>query len=911
MTRSHHDRPGEIVDVLLSIPDDRREAAARLMCGDDEALRRAVDDALSAAVQEALLQRLREETGLREERVTEDAAAASAASGMTEERGARIGPYRLLERIGEGGFGVVYIAEQAGSLSRRVALKIIKEGMDTRAVVARFEAERQALAIMDHPSIAKIFDAGTTPGGRPYFVMELVRGVSITQYCEENRLSPRERVELMIPVCQAIQHAHQKGIIHRDIKPGNVLVGVVDGKPVPKVIDFGIAKAMAGPLTDKTVYTAFRQFVGTPTYMSPEQLLQSGVDVDTRADVYSLGVLMYELLTGSPPYDTEALLKLGIEAMQNAVRETDPPKPSNRVMTMEAGRRTSVATARRLQPDRLEGVLRGELDWMVMKAVEKDRVRRYQAASELAEDLNRFLSGEPVRAGPPSGLYRARKFIRRNRGAAVMAGVVLAGLMTTLVGTAVGLRREAAARAVAVENARIAQENEARARSDRARAESSAKATESAMRFMDDVLSGADSARHEGRQDITVREMLDKAVQWADAGHDSAGRPLVPEVEAGIRQSLSGTYYGIGRYDDGLVQAQKALKLIEGIHGGDSLPAFDALGYVARGLWNTGKPLELERIARRRLALVDSLKIRNTLRHSFALDNLSLSFHSRGMAAEALAASRLRLTMLESMNPRNLTQIRGALHEVAINSFLVGKSEEALIHCRRNVEMTRAAGHELSLARRLALLGHCLMSLDRLEEAEEACRQSMEIVNRLQGPDHPGPTYERLALIRVLILRGKVEEAAARFAHLEKLPVPKRETVARQIPWMKALLLRAQGHPEQAIRMYEEMQRAGIAAGWNPMQDPVLDVVAKSCGAYNDVHQFDLVIREGSAYLRRGRELLGTDATNTVLRPLAREILRACNALDTPQSRAIAADLIQQYPALEPATPLGKFTPSH
>ncbi len=433
----------EILELLASLPDSRRADAARLLCGDDASLRVKVDEALSQQAQDQLLERIVTHAARRPDGPPVDTSTTTLLDRPNDSAvGRTIGVYKIRERIGEGGFGEVFAAEQSEPINRRVAIKIIKPGMDSRAVVARFEAERQALAMMAHPHIANVLDAGTTPDGRPYFVMELVRGVPITEYCEENRLSPRERIELMIPVCQAIQHAHQKGIIHRDIKPGNVLVTILDGKPVPKVIDFGIAKAIAGTgrLTDKTIYTAFRQFIGTPGYMSPEQLLQSAVDVDTRSDVYALGVLMYELLSGSLPFDTDSLLKEGLERMQQVVREQDPPKPSTRVMTMDAGKRTSIAAARRLQPDKLGGVLRGEVDWMVMKAVEKDRNRRYQSPTELADDLRRFLSGEAVKASPPSGLYRARKFLRRYRGPVTLVAVAFAGLIALTVSIWWGLQ---------------------------------------------------------------------------------------------------------------------------------------------------------------------------------------------------------------------------------------------------------------------------------------------------------------------------------------------------------------------------------------------------------------------------------------------------------------------------------------
>src|SRR5688572_5260110 len=296
---------------------------------------------------------------------------------ITEKPGDKIGRYKLLQQLGEGGCGVVYMAEQEEPVRRRVALKIIKLGMDTKSVIARFEVERQALAMMDHPNIAKVFDGGATSTGRPYFVMELVRGVRITEYCDQNNLSTRQRLELFIQVCQAIQHAHQKGVIHRDIKPSNILVTLHDSKPVPKVIDFGIAKAVEQRLTDKTLFTQFAAFIGTPTYMSPEQAEMSGLDMDTRSDIYSLGVLLYELLTGKTPFDAEVLMGATIEQCRRTIREEEPARPSNRLATMSKPELTTTANRRRIEAPTLISSLRGDLDWIVMKCLEKDRTRRY------------------------------------------------------------------------------------------------------------------------------------------------------------------------------------------------------------------------------------------------------------------------------------------------------------------------------------------------------------------------------------------------------------------------------------------------------------------------------------------------------------------------------------------------------
>jgi serine/threonine protein kinase/tetratricopeptide (TPR) repeat protein len=352
-----------------------------------------------------------------------------------ETTGTRIGPYKLLQEIGRGGFGVVWMAEQETPIRRMVALKIIKDGMDTKEVIARFEAERQALALMDHPNIARVFDAGATDAGRPYFVMELVRGVEITRYCDENRLTVEGRLRLFMTVCQAVQHAHQKGVIHRDLKPSNILVTHHDGVPVPKVIDFGIAKATMSQLTEKTLFTQFHAFIGTPAYTSPEQMEMSGLDVDTRSDIYSLGVLLYELLTGRPPFDANELVKSGLEAMRRTIREIDPPRPSHRLTTLGKDARDTVARQRRTESAKLSTLVGGDLDWVVMRCLEKDRTRRYETATGLALDIERHLENEPVRARPPSTAYVLKKLIRRHKFAFIAGGTIAVAVVLGLIGT--------------------------------------------------------------------------------------------------------------------------------------------------------------------------------------------------------------------------------------------------------------------------------------------------------------------------------------------------------------------------------------------------------------------------------------------------------------------------------------------
>src|SRR5205807_694134 len=343
--------------------------------------------------------------------------------------------YKLLEPIGEGGFGVVFLAEQTQPVRRKVALKVLKPGMDMRQVVARFEAERQALALMDHPNIARVFDGGETTGGRPYFVMELVKGIPITEFGDRNSLNVRERLGLFVHVCAAVQHAHQKGVIHRDLKPSNVLVTVQDGAPLVKVIDFGIAKALGQQLTDKTLFTGFAQMIGTPLYMSPEQAALSNVDVDTRSDIYSLGVLLYELLTGTTPFDKERLKEASYDEMRRIISEEEPPKPSTRISTLGQAA-TTVSAQRKSDPKRLSQLVRGELDWIAMKALEKDRNRRYETASAFAADVLRYLHDEPVLACPPSTWYRFRKLARRHKAALVGGAVVALVMLVAVAGLA-------------------------------------------------------------------------------------------------------------------------------------------------------------------------------------------------------------------------------------------------------------------------------------------------------------------------------------------------------------------------------------------------------------------------------------------------------------------------------------------
>ncbi len=547
-------------EALEKTTPAERAAYLDQACAGDPVLRERV---------ERLLAR-HEEAGSFLERLAAQGPDVTTEAAIREGPGTIIGSYKLLEQIGEGGFGVVFMAEQTQPIRRKVALKILKPGMDTRQVVARFEAERQALALMEHPNIARVLDGGETATGRPFFVMELIRGVPITEYCDQHQLPVNQRLELFADVCKAVRHAHQKGIIHRDIKPSNVLITMHDGTPVAKVIDFGVAKAMGQQLTDRTLFTNFVQMVGTPLYMSPEQAEMSGLDIDTRADIYALGVLLYELLTGTTPFDRERLGTAAFDEIRRIIREEEPAKPSTRISTL-GDKAPSVSAVRKSDPSRLSRLLRGELDWIVMKCLEKDRTRRYETANGLARDVLRYLNDEAVEAGPPSATYRLRKFAHKHRRVLGAAGV-----LALVLAMASGVSIWQAVRATRAENTAVDEKN---------RADDEAAIAKAVNEFLQkDLLGQADIGNQpsgtERNKDIKVRDLLDRAAQRIEGKF--AGKEL---TEAAIRLTLGKAYLAIGEFPEAQTHIERSLRLRReklGAEHRDSLESLSELANVRR-----------------------------------------------------------------------------------------------------------------------------------------------------------------------------------------------------------------------------------------------------------------------------------------------------------------------------------------
>ena len=726
-------REEELFHEALELPaGPQRSAFLQKACAGDETLRRGV---------EALL-RAHAEAGTVLEPVVPRQFPDSATAPVTEKPGDQIGRYKLLQVIGEGGFGIVYMAEQHEPVRRRLALKIIKLGMDTKQVVARFEAERQALALMDHPNIAKVFDAGATETGRPFFVMELVRGVPITEYCDQNRLSTPQRLELFILVCKAIQHAHQKGIIHRDVKPSNVLVTLHDGVPVPKVIDFGIAKAIDQPLTDKTLFTRFEQFMGTPAYMSPEQAEMSGLGVDTRTDIYALGVLLYELLTGKTPFDPQQLLACGLDEMRRTIREQDPPKPSTRLGTLSDADLTTVAGRRGAEPRKLPGLVSGDLDWVVMKALEKDRTRRYETANGLAADIQHHLSNEPVLACPPGNLYRFQKLVRRNKLAFLAASVVTGALI-------IGL---------GVSTWMFFQEQQARQQADaeRKKAQTEAAKSQQVAQFLKDMLEGVGPSVALGRDSTMLREILDKTTERV--GKDLKAQPA---ARAELLTTIGPVYHALGQYAKAEAVGREALALNKELFGNDGLAVAESLDNLADTLHEEDKNVEGEAIVREALAIQRKLSGTKSVVVARSLQILGKTLSGQKKHAEAETPYREALAMRKELLGSENPDVALSLMGVAGVAWHQGKVAEAEADYREVLAIQKKAygAEHPDMEIPLDNLANLLIEQGKLAEGEAVVREVLALQRKMLGDAHPHLVRSLWILTGVLQRQGKLAEA--------------------------------------------------------------------------------------------------------------------------------------------------------
>ncbi|MEW6364167.1 MAG: tetratricopeptide repeat protein [Acidobacteriota bacterium] len=763
MTDDLHQRAKQIFVAASDLPTEAREAFVSEECAGDRAL---WDEVMSLLGYH-------------------DLAGSASAPAWTRARwdGAdSIGAYRLLEKLGEGGMGVVYEAEQTHPVQRRVAVKLIKWGMDTREVLARFESERQALALMDHPAIARVYEAGATDHGRPYFAMELARGSPVTEYCDAHAMPMRDRLRLFVEVCMGVQHAHQKGIIHRDLKPSNLIVTEQDGRPAPKIIDFGISRATGQRDAEQTMFTRLGQCIGTPEYMSPEQAEPGGVDIDTRTDVYSLGVVLYEILTGSIPFDTASPRGSGYDELRRQIREVDPQRPSTRVGARGEAARIA-ATRRRLDPRALVRALRGDLDWIVMKAIEKDRSRRYGSAAELAADIERHLAYEPVLAGPPSTAYRLGKLVRRHRLGFGAAAVVGAALLLGMVGTAIGLRR----------------------------AERSARA---AMRTVD-ALAGVflvmDPAGPSGPA-FSVTSILRRGAEQIES--ELADQP---ELQARVLTALGQVHLGLGQYEKARLLLERAVDL-QRRHPPQAvdevLSTLIALAWVNAwsGDLDGARRVSLEGLRLSEEASPPRARAQIAFRFSLAW----LSWRSGDVNEAQAHVDRAAEVCDKSISPTD-PAVADVLYMQALLCRERGEAEAS----RRSLERClaireRAYGPEnVSVAWAILDLGFTYQALRQRDKAREHFERCLQLQEKLLGPDHPWLAYA-LTQLGVLALQDGDEDGA--FRHLDRALRLRERGLGPDHPdvvWTLlplAELYRQKGEFEASRSLLERAERIVLAA---------------------------------------------------------------------------------------------------
>ena len=764
------DRQIEIFTRALELPLEGRRAYLDQACAGDEELLRKVEELI--AVHQRSGKFMQDSPwGAEAQKVR--------ATQIGEKPGDRIDRYKLLQQIGEGGCGTVFMAEQDEPIKRRVALKIIKPGMDTKNVITRFEAERQALALMDHPHIAKVLDAGATASGRPYFVMELIRGVKITEYCDQNSLSLEERLKLFIQVCHAIQHAHQKGIIHRDIKPSNILVSTtVEGTALPVVIDFGIAKATVNQqLTDKTLFTAFEMLIGTPAYMSPEQAALTNADVDTRSDIYSLGVLLYEISTGSTPLDTREMLKGGLDEVRRVLREEEPVRPSTRLNNLNDADLTTVSRLRKTEPSALIRAIRGDLDWIIIRALEKNPARRYQTAYGFALDIQRYLADEPVWARPPSAVYKFQKILLRNKLLFTGIGIIALLLIASLITVSTFLAKE---------------------RQLRRRAETEAAKSDQVTKFLEDMLRGVGPSVALGEDTTMLRGILNRTANRV--GTEMTNQPavraelssLIGELDFEIGNfaqakqmddtalALDRRLYGTnsleaagaltdlglvvvreGNVKDSEVPLNEALSISRQFSGDNGTNVATLLNYLADIYAQEGRIEEADTFAHQALAMRQRIYSSNSLEIAQSLRTLAVVEASEGNWSGAEIMMRKVLAIRLNNLPPDDPLIAGTYNDIAWAEGGEGKLKdaEALEGKAFAIRMKVLGPNHPDVAKALYLLGDRLRARNELDAADQVLSTALSLQTNLVGANDPGSLETMLGLSKTLQMEGKLPEA--------------------------------------------------------------------------------------------------------------------------------------------------------
>jgi eukaryotic-like serine/threonine-protein kinase len=771
----------EVFAEAVQLPTEKRIAFLDQACAEDKDLRQRIEALLRSNDRAGDFLERPPSGSINEGR-------AQVAAG--EQPGDRVGRYKLLQQIGEGGCGVVFMAEQEEPIQRRVALKVIKPGMDTRSVIARFEAERQALALMDHPNIAHVLDAGATETGRPYFVMELVKGIKITDYCEQKSLTTRERLVLFVKVCEAVQHAHQKGIIHRDIKPSNILVATeADGTPLPKVIDFGIAKATTDQrLTDKTLFTAFEMLIGTPDYMSPEQAVLTSVDVDTRTDIYSLGVLLYELLTRTTPFDSRNLLKVGLDEVRRVITTEEPVRPSTRLKRLQAGEPTRISQRQQTDSARLISDVRGDLDWIVMKALEKDRARRYATAHGMALDVERYLSREAILARPPSKVYKLQKTVQRNKLLFASASVIALLIVVSLIVVSASLAKE---------------------RRSRRDAEAASAKSGQITRFLEDMLQGVEPAAALGQDTRMLRGILDRTAERI--GKEMTNQPA---IEAELRSLIGRLHFEIGNYEGAEKMHRAALAFYREKFGPKSRETAAGLNDLGLVLSKQSNLPEAGRAHQEALGIRRALFGNEHEDVATSLNNLATVYRQQRKLDEAERLIREALAIRQRLFGNEHLEVADSLHSLSLVLGDQRKGAESEATAREVLTMRRRLlGNEHPLVA-VALLdvASALGSVGKLNEAELLQEEAFTMQRKLLGDEHPDVSTSLSALGEIMRKQGNLKEA--RMVSSAAITIQRKMFGENSPEVLKSLRNLAstfedQRKPEEAESIYRE-----VLAGW-------------------------------------------------------------------------------------------------